>query len=87
MDNLVPVTNWSRSISGFQVDRGSFPEQQVLLVGLGEGESAFDFMPARLGQVMTLALLVSASLPKYISPNTAFRPGLWRGMENTGCSG
>ena len=36
--------------------------------------SAFDFIPARLAQVMTLALLASASLSKYISPNTAFRP-------------
>ena len=36
--------------------------------------STFDFVPARLGQILTLALLTSASLPKYISPNTAFRP-------------
>ena len=36
--------------------------------------SAFDFIPARLAQIMTLALLASASLSKYISPNTAFRP-------------
>ena len=36
--------------------------------------SALDFVPARLAQILTLALLTSASLPKYISPNKAFRP-------------
>ena len=36
--------------------------------------SAIDSVPARLGQILTLAFLVSASLPKYISPNKAFRP-------------
>ena len=39
--------------------------------------SALDFVPARLGQVMPLALLASASLPKFIpfiSPDKAFRP-------------
>ncbi len=39
--------------------------------------SALDFVPARLGQVMPLALLASASLPKFIpfiSPEKAFRP-------------
>ena len=40
----------------------------------GTIRSAFDFVPARLGQILTLALLTSASLPKYISPNKAFRP-------------
>ena len=35
---------------------------------------AFDFVPARLGQILTLVLLTSASLPKYISLNKAFRP-------------
>ena len=40
----------------------------------GTIRSAFDFVPARLGQILTLALLASASLPKYISPNKAFRP-------------
>ena len=34
--------------------------------------SAFDFVPARLGQILTLALLTSASLPKYISLKKAF---------------
>ena len=41
----------------------------------GTIRSAFYFVPARLGQILTLALLTSASLPKYISPNRAFRPG------------
>ena len=40
----------------------------------GTIRSAFDFVPAQLGQILTLALLTSASLPKYISPNKAFRP-------------
>ena len=38
----------------------------------GTIHSTVDFIPARL---LTLALLTSASLPKYISPNRAFRPG------------
>ena len=40
----------------------------------GTIRSALDFVPARLGQILTLALLASASLPKYISLNKAFRP-------------
>ena len=39
--------------------------------------SAVEFVPARLGQVMPLALVASASLPKFIpfiSPDKAFRP-------------
>ena len=41
----------------------------------GTIRSAFDFVPARLGQILTtLALLTSASLPKLISLNKAFRP-------------
>ena len=39
--------------------------------------SALDFVPARLGQVMPLALLALASLPKFIPfifPDKAFRP-------------
>ena len=40
----------------------------------GTIRSAFDFVPARLGQILTLALLTSAALSKYISPNKAFRP-------------
>ena len=39
--------------------------------------SALDFVSARLGQVMSLALLATASLPKFIpfiSPHKAFRP-------------
>ena len=41
--------------------------------------SALDFIPARLGRVMPLALLASASLPKYIpfiSQKKAFRPDI-----------
>ena len=40
----------------------------------GAIRSALDFVPARLAQILTLALLASASLPEYISPNRAFRP-------------
>ena len=40
----------------------------------GTIRSALDFVPARLGHILTLALLASASLPKYISLNKAFRP-------------
>ena len=43
----------------------------------GTIRSALDFVPARLGQILTLALLASASLSEFIpsiSPNRAFRP-------------
>ena len=40
----------------------------------GTIRSASDFVPARLGQILTLALLASASLPEYTSPNKGFRP-------------
>ena len=35
--------------------------------------SAFDFVPVRLRQILTLALLASTLLPKYTSLNKAFR--------------
>ena len=41
----------------------------------GTIHSTVDFIPARLCQIWVLVLLVSASLPKFISPNRAFRPG------------
>ena len=40
----------------------------------GTIHSAFDFILARLCHIWVLALLTSASLPKFISPNRAFRP-------------
>ena len=40
----------------------------------GTIRSTVDFIPARLCQIWALALLTSASLPKFISPNRAFRP-------------
>ena len=43
----------------------------------GTIRSAFDFVPAQLGQILTLVLLTSASLPKYISLNKAFRPDFY----------
>ncbi len=36
--------------------------------------SALESVPTRLGQAMSLALIASTSLPKFISPNKAFRP-------------
>ena len=41
----------------------------------GTIHSTVDFIPARLCQIWALALLTSASLPKLISSNRAFRPG------------
>ena len=40
----------------------------------GTIHSTVDFIPVRLCQIWTLALLASGSLPKYISPNKAFQP-------------
>ena len=41
----------------------------------GTIHSTVDFIPAGLCQIWALALLAAASLPKFISPNRAFRPG------------
>ncbi len=40
----------------------------------GTIRSALEIVPARLAQILILALLTAASLPKYISRNKAFRP-------------
>ena len=40
----------------------------------GTIRSALEIVPARLGQILTMALLASASLPEYIFLNKAFRP-------------
>ena len=40
----------------------------------GTIRSALDFVPVRVAQILTLALFTSASPPKYISLNKAFRP-------------
>ena len=40
----------------------------------GTIRSALEIIPARLAQILTLALLASASLPEYIFPYRAFRP-------------
>ena len=50
---------------------------------IGTIRSAFDFLPARLGQILTLILLTSASLPKYISLNKAFRPDFQARIRRT----
>ncbi len=40
----------------------------------GTIRAALDFVPPRIAQILTLALLASASLPEYIFRNKAFRP-------------
>ena len=40
----------------------------------GTIRSALEIVPARLGRILTPALLASASLPEYTSPNKGFRP-------------
>ena len=53
----------------------------------GTIRSALDFVPARQGQVMPLALHASASLPKFIpfiSPHKSFRPDVYL-PGSTGC--
>ena len=40
----------------------------------GTIRSALEIVPARLGRILTPALLTSASLPEYTSPNKGFRP-------------
>ena len=40
----------------------------------GTIRSALEIVPARLGQILTPALLALASLPEYTSPNKGFRP-------------
>ena len=40
----------------------------------GTIHSTVDFIPARFCQIWAPDLLTSASLPKFISPNRAFRP-------------
>ena len=44
------------------------------VVHAGTIRSALEIVPARLAQILTLALLASASLPEYISSNRALRP-------------
>ena len=43
-------------------------------LGVGTIRSALEIVPARIGQILTPALLASASLPEYTSPNKGFRP-------------
>ena len=40
----------------------------------GTIRSALEIVPAWLAQILTPALLASASLPEYTSPNKGFRP-------------
>ena len=43
-------------------------------LGAGTIRSALEIVPARIGQILPPALLASASLPEYTSPNKGFRP-------------
>ena len=59
--------------AGFPADTGG--ESSVgSAFRTGTIHSALDFVPARLGQILTPVLLTSASLPKCISLDKAFRP-------------
>ena len=60
--------------AGLTGETGSGPSDGSALRA-GTIHSTVDFIPARLCQIWALALLTSASLPKFISQNRAFRPG------------
>ena len=62
------------SKSGLPEDTGGDTSVGSALIA-GIANSAVDFIPVRLCQIWALALLTSASLPKFSSPNRAFRPG------------
>ena len=70
VDNLTLVA----SKAGLPEDTGGASKVGSALRA-GTIHSTVDFIPARLCQIWALALLTSASLPKLISPNRAFRPG------------
>ena len=61
--------------AGLTGETGSGPSDGSALRA-GTIHSTIDFIPARLCQIWALALLTSVSLPKLISPNRAFRPGI-----------
>ena len=61
------------SKSGLPEDTGDYTKAGSAL-RTGTIHSTVDFIPARLCQIWALALLTSASLQKFISPNRAFRP-------------
>ena len=61
------------SKSGLPEDTGDYSKVGSAL-RTGTVHSTVDFIPARLCQIWALALLTSASLQKFISPNRAFRP-------------
>ena len=67
--NLTLVT----SKSGLPEDTGDYTKVGSAL-RTGIIHSTVDFIPARLCQIWALALLTSASLQEFISPNRAFRP-------------
>ncbi len=69
--NLTPVV----AKAGLPVNTGGGSSAGSALRA-GTIRSALEIVPARLAQILTLALLASASLPEYISPNRAFRPHL-----------
>ena len=59
--------------AGLTGETGSGPSAGSAL-GAGTIRSALEIVPARIGQILTPALLASASLPEYTSPNKGFRP-------------
>ena len=61
------------SKSGLPEDTGDYTKAGSAL-RTGTIHSTVDFIPARLCQIWALALLTSASLQNFISPNRAFRP-------------
>ena len=61
------------SKAGLREDIGG-PSKVGSVLRIRTIHSTVDFIPARLCQIWALALLTSASLPKFISPNRAFRP-------------
>ena len=63
-----------RAGAGFSRQPGLGGHQGQVGHRAGTIRSALEIVPARLGQTLTPALLASASLPEYTSPNRGFRP-------------
>ena len=59
--------------AGLPANTGGGPSSGSALRA-GTIRSALEIFPARIGQILTLTLLASASRPKCISLNKAFRP-------------
>ena len=66
-------SNWESAKAGRPANTGGGSSAGSALRA-GTIRSALEIVPARLGQILTPALLASASLPEYTSPNKGFRP-------------